>query len=155
MEWTPTWHLTRVPIACGSILLWSIVEFVLQPQCLEGHEVSDSCLTLSSDVQAYDEIESLPTWAARLERALQLVQMPEEPASRLAERRSVLAAGLDLVYIRLRALADYKTDFQLHQTVITLIRPSGAEADNYCGLDKVRTLVLSERPQCIRLRPLP
>lgn len=82
--------------------------------------------------QDYDALEALPAWPERLQHALGVVDA--EYAKHCAE----LSAGLDLVYQRVCALAEYRTDYKLDKTVITLVRPIGAEADNRCGLDKVR-----------------
>ncbi|KAE8738014.1 hypothetical protein FOCC_FOCC016528, partial [Frankliniella occidentalis] len=91
------------------------------------------CSLLHMAPSTYDVIEALPSWPARLEHALD-VTMGSSP------QRAAVAKALDLVFVRLRALANYSTDFKLKQTVVTLLRPTGAEPDDYRGLDKVSEL---------------
>ncbi|XP_034245130.1 fatty acid synthase-like [Thrips palmi] len=91
------------------------------------------CSLLHLRPMDYDALEALQTWPERLQHALSLGD------AEVAKHRLELSAGLDLVYARLCALAEYRADFKLHKTVITLIRPAGAEADNFCGLDQVST----------------
>ncbi|KAK3915077.1 Fatty acid synthase [Frankliniella fusca] len=135
-------RLALVLLDCAPQDLQAIVQGLEQArggrggQALQGEATLQAwllCSLLHLEHTHYDELEALPSWTARLDRALD-VALGGSP------QRAVVGKALDLVCRRLRALADYRADFKLNQTVVTLLRPAGSEPDDFRGLDAVCAL---------------